>query len=480
MRLLLHCLGLWFSLFLPAQAQLPPWSLQAAPAAAGGTWILQLPTADASIQWRSLVVLVLPPRQDAESAASAAAELLRAAASIGCLVAATAGETASAGWLTSLRQRFTIEQGGMHLVGIGAGTAGATALALAAPHEFQSVTWFGSEGLPSAAELGRLPHRALRVFAEVAEIPGLERVAPPASAALPEALGAQLKLLLGRRQPAPAAAPVARALDAFHDAAAKGNADAYFALLPDSAVFLGTDASERWTGAEFRRFAAPYFHGRPAWTYVALRRQIDLITPDTASFDELLDNEAYGICRGSGVMVLREGRWVIHQYNLSIPVPNALAKPIVARIRAAAMGRPAPVTTVVLVRHAEKQDGDDPELTEAGRLRAERLAAMLAELPVKAAFASQFRRTQATVAPICAARGLTPQIVPAGSAKALVQQLQALEGGVAVVAAHSNTLPGLLAALGIEADVSIEDEDYGNLFVVQRSVDGARLLRLRF
>jgi phosphohistidine phosphatase SixA len=135
---------------------------------------------------------------------------------------------------------------------------------------------------------------------------------------------------------------------------------------------------------------------------------------------------------------------------------------------------------VVLVRHAEKQDGDDPELTGPGLLRAERLAAMLAELPVKAVFASQFRRTQATVAPICAARGLTPQIVPAGAAKALVQRLQGLDGAVAVVAAHSNTIPGLLAALGVDAEVTIEDEDYGNLLIIQRSPDGTQLLRLRF
>lgn len=478
MRLLQPWSGLLFGVLLAAQDKLPPHSFESAPVGVGGSWILQLPAADAANQWRPLLVLVLPPQQDSQAAAAAAAGLLRAAAGQGCVVAATASGVISASWVASLRQRFTIEQGGMHLIGIGSGTPAATALALAAPHEFQSVTWFGSEGLPSAVELGRLPHRALRAFAAGPELPGLEW--SPAPAAMPEALGAQIHSLLARRQSLPMVAPVARALDAFHDAAAKGNADAYFALLPDDSVFLGTDASERWTGAEFRRFAAPYFRGRPAWIYVTLQRQIEFITPETASFDELLDNEAYGICRGSGVMVRRNGGWVVHQYNLSIPVPNALARPIVARIRAAAVGQAAQVTTVVLVRHAEKQDGDDPELTGPGLLRAERLAAMLAELPVKAVFASQFRRTQATVAPICAARGLTPQIVPAGAAKALVQRLQGLDGAVAVVAAHSNTIPGLLAALGVDAEVTIEDEDYGNLLIIQRSPDGTQLLRLRF
>jgi len=465
MHWFLHCLGLFLCLALPAQAELPPWSLESAPADSGGEWILQLPSADAAGQWRPLVVLVLPPESDLRAAAASAAGMLHAAAGAGCIVAATPGAGAALRpWVASLRQRFAIENGGMHLVAVATGSTAASALALAAPHEFQSVTWLGSDGLPTVADVGRLPHRPLHAF-------------PDSS---PATLSMHLASLLAGRKQGAAIAPIDRALDAFHDAAAKGNAEAYFALLPDDAVFLGTDATERWTGADFRRFAAPYFRGRPAWIYVPLQRRIDLVAHNVASFDELLDNEAYGICRGSGVMVQRDGRWVLRQYNLSIPVPNALARSVVARIRAAALGQQPPVTTVVLVRHAEKQEGDDPELTEAGRLRAQRLAAMLAELPVEVAFASQFRRTQATLAPLCAARGLKPRIVPAGAAKALVQQLQDFEGRVAVVAAHSNTIPGLLVALGVDGDMAIEDEDYGNLFVVQRSVDGARLLRLRF
>ncbi len=43
-----------------------------------------------------------------------------------------------------------------------------------------------------------------------------------------------------------------------------------------------------------------------------------------AWFDELLDNAAYGVFRGSGVLLLQRGNWRIAQYNLSFPVPNAL------------------------------------------------------------------------------------------------------------------------------------------------------------
>ena len=43
---------------------------------------------------------------------------------------------------------------------------------------------------------------------------------------------------------------------------------------------------------------------------------------DTAWFDEDLATDTLGPARGSGVMVLREGRWLLEQYVLSITVPN--------------------------------------------------------------------------------------------------------------------------------------------------------------
>ena len=47
-------------------------------------------------------------------------------------------------------------------------------------------------------------------------------------------------------------------------------------------------------------------------------------SPDgkVAWFDELLDHAKYGVCRGSGVVVWRDGRALIAQYNLSVPIPN--------------------------------------------------------------------------------------------------------------------------------------------------------------
>ena len=53
----------------------------------------------------------------------------------------------------------------------------------------------------------------------------------------------------------------------------------------------------------------------------------------TAWFDELLMNQSYGECRGTGVMVLENGAWKIAQYHLTIPIPNELAREVVSMIR---------------------------------------------------------------------------------------------------------------------------------------------------
>jgi len=138
------------------------------------------------------------------------------------------------------------------------------------------------------------------------------------------------------RAATPDTSAVAAALDDFHDAASKADGARYFAHFAPDAVFLGTDATERWTLAEFRAFAEPYFSKGRGWTYTPKERHVT-IGPDgsTAWFDEILWNEKYGTCRGSGVLLKIDGAWRIAQYNLSIPIPNDLAGDITERIRKA-------------------------------------------------------------------------------------------------------------------------------------------------
>lgn len=138
--------------------------------------------------------------------------------------------------------------------------------------------------------------------------------------------------------PATELTPEGRAVDAvltsFHDAASRADGDLYFDLMADDAIYLGTDAGERWTVDEFKAFAKPYFSKGRGWTYTATTRNI-AIGPNgkTAWFDELLWNESYGTCRGTGVLIETPEGWRIAQYHLTFPVPNELAKDIVAQIK---------------------------------------------------------------------------------------------------------------------------------------------------
>lgn len=132
---------------------------------------------------------------------------------------------------------------------------------------------------------------------------------------------------------APAEKAVAAVLDDWHLAAAQADEGRYFGHLAEGAVFLGTDPGERWTKAAFQTWAHPIFQRGKAWSFKATRRAVTLSRDGrTAWFDEDLDTPNLGPARGSGVLSRDRDRWQIQQYNLSVPIPNALMKAVRAQI----------------------------------------------------------------------------------------------------------------------------------------------------
>jgi 2,3-bisphosphoglycerate-dependent phosphoglycerate mutase len=138
-------------------------------------------------------------------------------------------------------------------------------------------------------------------------------------------------------------------------------------------------------------------------------------------------------------------------------------------------------STVFIVRHAEKAEGssNDPDLSQAGQERAKSLANILKEVGITAIYATEFKRTQETAAPLAKTIGIEVVKLPGKSTAELVTKLQDLKGGNALVVGHSNTIPPLIKALGVETPINISDNDYDNLFVVTLDKK-PRLLRLRF
>lgn len=220
--------------------------------------------------------------------------------------------------LSRLRRRYRIDQGALHALIVGRAAEAQAAIA-ANRHQFQSVTAFGEAAGVDLPELRRMRGRRVQVAAD----------------ASPGAVAAHVARLHAARSERGPAAAVARTLDSFHDAAAVADGGRYFSIFPADAVFLGTDATERWSGAEFRAFAARYFERDSAWVYVPFERHVTIAPGgELAWFAEALDNAGYGECRGTGVLVRRDGAWVLQQYNLTVPVPNDLMAGVARQIRA--------------------------------------------------------------------------------------------------------------------------------------------------
>jgi len=138
-----------------------------------------------------------------------------------------------------------------------------------------------------------------------------------------------------RPTPASARADVERLLDEWHRAAAAADAGRYWSLLEADAVFIGTDAGERWSRDEFERLYRKHFEEGKAWTFVPRDRHVYVSDHgDLAWFDERLDTEKLGELRGSGVAHRTGEGWRIAHYVLSVPVPNALLPELVAKIAA--------------------------------------------------------------------------------------------------------------------------------------------------
>ncbi len=130
-----------------------------------------------------------------------------------------------------------------------------------------------------------------------------------------------------------AAEGVNQTLDALHHFASEADGERYFSLFTDDAVFLGTDATERWPIDEFRKYAMARFSTGVGWSYKPEKRFIYFDKDEsTAWFDEVVMNEKYGECRGTGVLEKRGNKWNISHYNLTIPVPNDLLVSLVEMI----------------------------------------------------------------------------------------------------------------------------------------------------
>ena len=126
---------------------------------------------------------------------------------------------------------------------------------------------------------------------------------------------------------------VASVLDDWHAAAAEADERRYFSHFAPEAIFLGTDATERWSVEQFRSYAHPHFSQGRGWTYRPSDRHVMLSDDGSlAWFDEQLHSEKYGKLRGTGVLRKVGADWKLLHYSMTFTIPNEATAEVVPLI----------------------------------------------------------------------------------------------------------------------------------------------------
>lgn len=144
-----------------------------------------------------------------------------------------------------------------------------------------------------------------------------------------------------------------------------------------------------------------------------------------------------------------------------------------------------PVTTVILVRHAEKKiepENPDPDLAPEGEERAREIARVFGDAGINAIYATQYKRTQQTVKPLSVLTGVPVTVLNSKETDELLKRIQTSHRGQTVfIAGHNNSVPAIASALSGENFSVIPESEYDNLFIVTVYRFGkAKVVKLKY
>lgn len=136
------------------------------------------------------------------------------------------------------------------------------------------------------------------------------------------------------------------------------------------------------------------------------------------------------------------------------------------------------MTTYYFIRHAEKEVNDpslkDPELTEAGNIRAKNWAEILKEVDFDLIYTTDYIRTRKTAAAV--ANRQEKELSLYDPKRLYSDDFQEkTKGKTVLVVGHSNTNPRFVNAI-LEKKVyeDLPESEYGSLFIVNISPDGTK------
>lgn len=129
--------------------------------------------------------------------------------------------------------------------------------------------------------------------------------------------------------------------------------------------------------------------------------------------------------------------------------------------------------TVVLMRHAEKdisEDADtaDPELSEAGKLRAQKLAEIVKKYKPEIIYSTDFIRTKATVEPLASKFRAMTFIYDPQNLNQMYDFIMSGKYKRIVIVGHNKTTPALVNLLMKEEKYKpLDESEYDKIFVVK-------------
>ena len=143
------------------------------------------------------------------------------------------------------------------------------------------------------------------------------------------------------------------------------------------------------------------------------------------------------------------------------------------------------VTKIFIVRHAEKEAGNNPVLTAAGNARAGDLMRTLQSETIQKIYVSQFKRTQMTGDSLRIQLHIDTVHYAADTlCDNLINTIMEHRdfGKTILIIAHSNTIPQIIRKFGVTDYPygDIPDNEFDNLFVINYKKEKARVKKMKY
>lgn len=141
--------------------------------------------------------------------------------------------------------------------------------------------------------------------------------------------------------------------------------------------------------------------------------------------------------------------------------------------------------TIYIVRHAEKDTGSNPAISQAGKARAGDLYRQLKNKNIQLVMVSQYRRTGMTGDSLRIYKRIDSMHYMAdATGNDLFTRIEALPASVKniLIVGHSNTVPVIIRKAGV-ADFELKelpDNEYDNLYIVKQKKGKKKIIRKKY